>query len=46
VRIYTVPCGKNHPPKTIAELTGSTTPFPQIKIGRNTLFQKALETSE
>jgi hypothetical protein len=42
--IYTVPGGKNRPSKTIAELTGSTTLFPQIKIGRNTLFQKALET--
>jgi hypothetical protein len=44
LHIYTVPGGKNRPSKTIAELTGSTIPFPQIKIGRNTLFQKALET--
>jgi hypothetical protein len=42
--IYSVPGGKNRPSKTIADLVGSTALFPQIKIGRNTLFQKALET--
>ena len=44
LRIYTVPGGKNRPSKTIAELTGSKTVFPKIKVGRNTFFQKALET--
>jgi hypothetical protein len=42
--VYSVPGGKNRPSKTIAELTASTAAFPQIKISRNTLFQKALET--
>ena len=42
--VYSVPGGKNRPSKTIAELTGSNTVFPKIKVGRNTLFQKALET--
>ena len=47
LHIYSVPGGKNRPSKTIADLVGNTTQtqFPQIKIGRNTLFQKALETS-
>jgi len=42
--VYSVPGGKNRPSKTIAELVGGTTSLPQIKLGRNTLFQKALET--
>lgn len=44
LRIYSVPGGKNRPSKTIAELTGSNTSFPKIKVGRNTFFQKALES--
>ena len=44
LQVYSIPGGKNRPSKTIAELRNNNTPFPQIKIVRNNLFQKALET--
>jgi hypothetical protein len=44
LRIYTVPGGKNRPPKTVAELGNGGGRFPKIRVGRNTLFQKTLET--
>lgn len=44
LRIYSVPGGKNRPAKTIAELAAGSALFPKIKVGRNNLFQKALET--
>jgi hypothetical protein len=43
LNVYYVPGGRRNSAKTVAELTGTFGPFPQISVRRNTLFQKTLE---